>query len=196
MRTLVVLLQDPQQTWQMDTMEDVTPHYVIVNQWNHDLSPWATKGIFKNQDFTGGADQFLEEIEKQISVDGYDAVYIAGYSLAGLFALYACSKSDVFTGCVCASGSLWYPDFLTYLETCQMKEKKIYLSLGDKEKNSKNSVLKTIEDCTKQAYDILKANNTIHYELREGGHFVEEKPHVQRGINKLLTLYNEFQNEI
>lgn len=37
---------------------------------------------------------------------------IAGYSLAGLFALYALYKTDVFTRVASMSGSLWFPGIM------------------------------------------------------------------------------------
>lgn len=60
---------------------------------------------------------------------------IAGYSLAGLFALYAIYQTDVFTRVGCISGSLWFPGFLEYVFTHESKRRPgcLYFSLGDKE---------------------------------------------------------------
>ncbi len=60
---------------------------------------------------------------------------IAGYSLAGLFALYAICQTDVFSRVGCMSGSLWFPGFKEYVFSHEPKRWAdcIYFSLGDRE---------------------------------------------------------------
>ena len=73
--------------------------------WNRDMAPWDSPAAFKNgEPFTGGADDYLrllvEEIIPRAEKDlaGPPAWRgIAGYSLAGLFALYAIYRTDVFS---------------------------------------------------------------------------------------------------
>ena len=69
--------------------------------WNHDMAPWDSPAAFKKgEPFTSGADDYLrllvEEIisraEKELPVPPAWRG-IAGYSLAGLFALYASSMA-------------------------------------------------------------------------------------------------------
>ena len=62
--------------------------------------------------------------------------YLGGYSLAGLFSLWACCQSGKFAGIAAASPSVWFPGFLTYLEENEVKSPCIYLSLGDKEEKT------------------------------------------------------------
>lgn len=80
---------------------------VIVSglDWNHDMSPWEIPPVFKNAEpCTGGADEFLgllcgkiiPETEKEISGNVLWRG-IAGYSLAGLFALYSLYQTDIFS---------------------------------------------------------------------------------------------------
>ena len=88
-------------------------------QWNHDLTPWPMPPIWKNDTpYTGGADEYLALLTGEIisAVEetlGEKPLYrvLAGYSLAGLFAVYAAYHTDAFARIVSASGSLWYPDF-------------------------------------------------------------------------------------
>ena len=77
--------------------------------WNHDMAPWDSPAAFKKgEPFTSGADDYLrllvEEIisraEKELPVPPAWRG-IAGYSLAGLFALYAIYQTDVFSRVGC-----------------------------------------------------------------------------------------------
>ena len=76
--------------------------------WNRDLSPWPCDPVFKGGEaFQGKADAYLSllsdtllpQIETEISDHGKKTAYrvLAGYSLAGLFALYSACSSDLFT---------------------------------------------------------------------------------------------------
>ncbi|MBQ2956892.1 MAG: hypothetical protein IJE08_10565 [Clostridia bacterium] len=70
--------------------------------WNKDLSPWPAKAVFGEEDFSGGADAFLKELIRLIPDVEREAGLapvrrcIAGYSLAGLFAVYAAYRCDIF----------------------------------------------------------------------------------------------------
>jgi predicted alpha/beta superfamily hydrolase len=92
---------------------------------NRDLTP-SHAGV-KNSDGTvqaiptsGGADKFLDfiekelvpEIEKQYATHPYRI--IAGHSLGGLFAIHALiSRPELFNACIATSPSLWWDDFHT-----------------------------------------------------------------------------------
>ena len=87
--------------------------------WNDDLTPWECPGLFADDaPFAGKAAEQLRLLESEIipRVEG-DAPrkpeqrVLAGYSLAGLFATWACFNSAAFGRVASASGSLWYPDF-------------------------------------------------------------------------------------
>ena len=117
--------------------------------WNRDMAPWDSPAAFKNgEPFTGGADDYLrllvEEIipraEKEL---GRPPAWrgIAGYSLAGLFALYTIYQTDVFSRVGCMSASLWFPGFKEYVFSHEPKRRPdcIYFSLGDKEAKTPQS---------------------------------------------------------
>lgn len=73
--------------------------------WNRELSPWPCDAITAaSEPFAGEAAAFLHELTRKIipSIEAPLAVpprlrAIAGYSLAGLFALWACCKTDLFS---------------------------------------------------------------------------------------------------
>ena len=77
--------------------------------------------------------------------------WLMGYSLAGLFALWAAYESDVFSGIVCCSGSLWFPDWDHYVRDHVIQSKcSVYLSLGGKEEKTKNKVMAAVGDRTRR----------------------------------------------
>jgi len=86
-----------------------------VNDWNKDLSPWKAPAVFGKDDFGDGAQGTLDEILKYCK-DSSKTYIIGGYSLAGLFALWAACQTDLFYGVAAASPSMWFPGFLEYVE--------------------------------------------------------------------------------
>lgn len=128
--------------------------------WNHDMAPWDSQAVFKNgEPFTGGADDYMRLLVDEIipraekELAGPPAWRgIAGYSLAGLFALYAIYQTDVFSRVGCISGSLWFPGFKEYVLSHEPKRWPdcIYFSLGDKEAKTRNPVLKIVQENTEE----------------------------------------------
>jgi len=95
-------------------------------------------------------------------------ISIAGYSLAGLFALYALYHTDVFECAASISGSLWFPDFKEYVFSHEMRRKpeKLYLSLGDKEARTRNQYLKVVRENTENiAGHFREAGMNVTFEL-------------------------------
>lgn len=156
--------------------------------WNRDLSPWKADRVFrKGEDFGGQADETLKIILDAMKEIPYRKAMIAGYSLAGLFALYACTKTDAFAGCVSASGSLWFPGFDVYLKQNKVKCESVYLSLGDKEKNTHNPVMEKIEEKTYEAYEVIGQYTHVKMEMNPGNHFNEPEKRLRKGIDHILA---------
>ena len=100
--------------------------------------------------------------------------YIGGYSLAGLFALWAAYQTDTFTGVAAASPSMWFPGFTEYMADNAIKCDAVYLSLGDKEAKARNPVMATVADKMSEAQEILKSKDVnITFEWNSGNHFKE-----------------------
>lgn len=144
-----------------------------VENWNDDLSPWKAPAVFKTEDFCGGASKTLENIVA-LCADKNRKYYIGGYSLAGLFALWAACQTDIFSGVAAASPSVWFPGFIDYMKTYKMKSQNVYLSLGDREEKTRNPVIAQIGNCIKEEYRCLLENgiNCI-LEWNKGNHFKE-----------------------
>lgn len=158
--------------------------------WNRDLSPWPEKRAFKGgEDFAGGADALLEALLQVLDQANLPEmpVYLAGYSLAGLFALYACTRTDRFAGAASCSGSLWYPGFIEYLKRSELHGDQIYLSLGDQESRSKSPLLSKVGECTEEAHELLSAGRKTAFEWNPGNHFQQETERLLKGLRWLAA---------
>lgn len=166
--------------------------------WNHDMAPWDSPPAFKNAEpCTGGADDYLRLLTEEI-IPMAEREYpgklswrgIAGYSLAGLFALYAIYQTDVFSRVGCMSGSLWFPGFKEYIFSHEPKRRPdcIYFSLGDKEAKTRNPILKTVQENTEkiQTFYQGKGIDTV-FQLNPGNHFVRGIERTVVGIQWLLS---------
>ena len=166
--------------------------------WNQDMAPWDSPAAFKNgEPFTGGADDYMRLLVEEIMPRAEKELAgppawrgIAGYSLAGLFALYAIYQTDVFSRVGCMSGSLWFPGFKEYIFSHEPKRRPecIYFSLGDKEAKTRNPVLKTVQENTEeiQAFYRSKGIDTV-FQMNPGNHFVQGIERTIAGIQWLLS---------
>lgn len=166
--------------------------------WNRDLSPWRAPRIFRGgDDFGGGGPAFLPALTRQIvpSVEERLGVVprsraIAGYSLAGLFALWSVFNTEAFDRVASVSGSLWFDGFLEYMaaNTPCGGLRHAYLSLGDREKSTRNPRMAAVEDRTRQAAALLGRRGVpVTLELNPGGHFQEVSGRIAQGIDRVLA---------
>jgi hypothetical protein len=166
-------------------------------EWNKELSPYPMDPIFPGDPgYSGGGPAFLSLLEGEL-IPAIKEKYglnprsyaIAGYSLAGLFALYAGIKSTFFDAVISASGSLWFEGFVDYLKREGLSPSVRYadLSLGNKESNSKNAVLKTVEAKTRELYEHLKyLGIQVSLHMEEGGHFKDVEQRQAKAILRCL----------
>lgn len=144
---------------------------IIVDNWNTDLSPWKAPAVFGKEDFGEGAEETLAEILK-LCTDESKTYYIGGYSLAGLFALWATYRTDVFRGVAAASPSMWFPGFSEYMKKNEIKADTVYLSLGDREEKARNPVMATVGDRIREAHALLSERGAkCVLEWNAGNHF-------------------------
>ena len=162
--------------------------------WNRELSPWSAPKAFQNgADFGGQASVLLDVLTRQIISLTEEHLRcvpefrgIAGYSLAGLFALWAVYQTDLFDRAASISGSLWFDGFLDFMRANTPKAKLVYLSLGDREKELKKPRLAVVDDCTVQAVELLRAQGvSTVFEMNRGGHFRDIPTRIARGIQEL-----------
>ncbi len=198
-RQIVYLLVTEKETQRIAAeMMDVPCVLVLVDDldWARDLSPWPAPGVFHGQgDFSGGADAYLKKLTEHIVPEAEKTLgfspsvrSVAGYSLAGLFAVYALYRTDLFARAASISGSLWYDGFLDFMaENRPVKiPEKVYFSLGDREKKVRNKRLAAVEDCTIRAEKCMRELGADSvFELDPGNHFIHVPERIAKGIRWL-----------
>ena len=161
------------ETAEIKKLTDADFHLIAVRiqNWNRDLSPWPTPAVFGKEGFGNGAADMLNEVLK-ICTDQEKTYFIGGYSLAGLFALWAAYQTDVFKGVAAASPSMWFPGFADYMGENTIHAKSVYLGLGDKEEKTRNPVMATVGDRIREAYGLLREHGiNVSLEWNQGNHF-------------------------
>lgn len=171
--------------------DDVCLAAFLVRDWNGDLSPWPAAPVFGKVGFAGRARQTLQELERRflpqlahryLSQPEAVRYVIGGYSLAGLFSLWAASETDHFAACAAASPSVWFPGWIDYARSHRLQTGAVYLSLGDREEKTRNPVMGRVGDCIRQQADILK-DRLVILEWNKGNHFVDSEKRTARAFS-------------
>ena len=145
-----------------DAGEDFRLLAFRVKSWNRDLSPWQAPAVWGEESFGDGAADTLREILKACT-DRTKTYYIGGYSLAGLFALWAVYQTDVFSGAAAASPSMWFPGFTDWMKERRPQCGAVYLSLGDREERTRNPIMAAVGDRIRAAH-ALEWNRGNHFQ--------------------------------
>ena len=177
---------------EIEAMQDCALPFALaafeVRDWNRDLSPWEAPPIFGKVPFAGMAeetlsfvlDRLLPELRTRLGADS--KLCIGGYSLAGLFALWAATRADVFSGVAAASPSVWFPGWMDYGKATPIQARAVYLSLGDREERAKNPVMATVGDCIREQYALLQTGHTVTLEWNPGNHFQDSEKRTARAF--------------
>ena len=172
-------------------------HIVAVNgmEWNDDMTPWPAEGVFRKAvPFGGKADRFLArfrnlclELEEELGIDASER-WLAGISLSGLFALWAAHSCDFFSGIACISGSFWYDGLDGWVAANELSPavRFCHISLGDREKNSKDRRMATVEERTVAIVERLRSQG-VHtdWQLIDGTHFSPVVPRLETALEAL-----------
>jgi len=167
--------------------------------WN-DLSPWPAAPVFGNEAFTGGAEALLTDVLcihgelsgllRNAGCEMPSRCILCGYSLAGLFSLWAGFRSACFSAVGSISGSLWFDGFADWLcvHLPDFIPASVYLSLGDREKQARNPRMARVEDDTRRCAEALAAHGVrVKLEMNPGGHFQQPDQRVLKGVRDLLS---------
>ena len=152
-----------------------------VNDWNRDLSPWPAPPVFGSEGFGGESGQTLAYLRQELIPDlrtsyGLAAdipVILGGYSLAGLFALWSVWQAPGFAAAAAASPSVWFPGWIAHAEASAPQARTVYLSLGDREEQTRNKVMATVGDSIRKMELLLRdvPDTECVLEWNEGNHF-------------------------
>lgn len=163
---------------------------VEVGHWNTGLSPWEAPPVFGSDAFGSGAEQTLTEVLK-LTADRQKTYILGGYSLAGLFALWAAYQTDVFAGVAAASPSVWFPGFVDYMKGHRVRSSIVYLSLGDQEEKARNPVLATVGEYIREAERLLRGQGVdCTLKWNQGNHFRDADLRTARAFAWVMERQN------
>ena len=153
---------------------------IPVESWNDALSPWKSPAVWGKQGFSGKAgdtlrflmEQVIPTLKQQLRLPENVKIILGGYSLAGLFALWASTQTNLFYGIAAASPSVWFPDWMEFEQQHPIQAQRVYLSLGDKEERAKNAVMAAVGDNIRTLHSRLIVRGAdCTLEWNSGGHF-------------------------
>ena len=220
---VVYLLDDVADHSPVQVPEGVSLVNVGVDLWEESFSPWCAPRVFaKGPNFGNGAQKTLETFINQVipwaeselrEPPAYRA--LVGYSLAGLFSLWAGVtqagvSQQVARGCQhdataphvdapaatfqrigAVSGSFWFPGLLDYVDQ-QLSGGVVglthaYLSLGDREARTPNpQIMHVRENAELLASKLQNAGIISTFELNRGNHFQNVEGRMQKALDWLV----------
>lgn len=156
--------------------------------------PWEETGLRQGRTFGGDAATTLDELvnEAITAVETRKGLTphkraICGYSLGGLFALYAFANEARFAACASLSGSLWYPGWVERLRKLDMpgEGRFVFLSVGSEEKRG-GGLFRSVEDNTRETAGILRERGcSVHFEAGPGNHLQHHEERFAKGLAAL-----------
>lgn len=167
---------------------------------DNELSPWPTPAVWKGQaPYKGQAaahlkwmtEECMPEVEVPLRAMGIlqQIPMIAGYSLAGLFALWAGWTSGNFARVASVSGSLWYPGFTDFIRDNAPVGHigKVCISLGDRESHTRHPLMSQVDTCTAAVVEAVKTRgiDTV-FEWNPGNHFDHPERRMARAIAEMV----------
>ncbi len=161
-----------------------------LEDWIIDLMPWADGNISREAEAGRHGQETLQYVlltllpAMQERFGPLPAV-LGGYSLGGLFALWAASQTDSFRAVAAASPSVWIRDWQGYSQAHPTLAEAVYLSLGDREEHVRNQAIARVGDGIRAQHKLLQRQLgaercTLVWE--PGGHFADNGGRLARAF--------------
>ncbi len=152
-----------------------------ISDWEAELAPWADPALSQRPEVGTQALATLDFVANALLPElqgryGTLPVILGGYSLAGLFALWAAYQQPLFAAVAAASPSVWIRGWVPFVQSHALLTPNVYLSLGIKEEKTRNSALARVGDNIRVYHDLLtRSLGEEHTALiwHNGGHFTE-----------------------
>lgn len=202
---VVYLLGDMADNSPVQVPVGVSLVHIGVDLWEENFSPWCAPRVFaKGPNFGDGAQKTLDTLINHVIpwteselTDPPTYRVLVGYSLAGLFSLWAglsqayITPIPTFQRIGAVSGSFWFPGLLNYVDQ-QLNEGAVglthaYLSLGDREARTPNpQIMHVRENAELLASKLESAGITSMFELNRGNHFQNVEGRMQKALDWLV----------
>lgn len=198
--------------------------HIGADLWEENFSPWCAPRVFaKGPNFGNGAQKTLDILISRVIPWAESNLteppayrVLVGYSLAGLFSLWAgvtqagvslqvargsqlvaptapqLGSLPAFQRIGAVSGSFWFPGLLDYVDQ-QLRGGAVslthaYLSLSDREARTPNpQIMHVQENAELLAAKLRDAGITSTFELNRGNHFQNVDGRIQKALNWLVT---------
>lgn len=169
---------------------------LAVRDWGASLTPWPAPNPFRpGETFAGEADATLREllgsaipqIERAHGLKPARRA-VCGYSLAGLFALWAFASSGAFEACACLSGSLWYEGLPGRLAGLPFdgRGRFAFLSVGSREKDGRRQAARSVEERMLEVAEVLRRGGCrVETATGPGNHFQHVQERYEKGLAAL-----------
>ena len=163
---------------------------IELEDWTLHLMPWPDGNISRDPEAGKHGQETLDYILQDLLPKleqkyGRLPVIFGGYSLGGLFALWAAGRTDRFRAVAAASPSVWIHGWLPFAKKNVPLAGHIYLSLGDREEHVKNQAIARVGDNLRAYYELLQKQLgpdrcTLVWE--EGNHFADNAGRLARAF--------------
>ena len=163
---------------------------IELEDWIVDLMPWPDGNISRDPEAGKHGQETLEYVLLSLIPTlqercGPLPIILGGYSLGGLFALWASAQSDSFKAVAAASPSVWIRDWIPFARKHATMADKVYLSLGHQEEHVKNQAIARVGECLRLQYGLLQeqlgsGNCTLVWE--QGNHFSDNEGRLARAF--------------
>ena len=167
-----------------------------VDPWEDALTPWPAPALFAGEPpFGGQAAATLASLEQALPDQG--PVALCGYSLGGLFALWALMSCPRFCAATSLSGSLWYPGWTDWLAAHprDLTGYGAFLGLGSKEARGPRPLMRTVDSATEKTHQLLAGYGAkTAFRSFAGGHTHHMEERLGWGLRQLdrfLTTVHE-----
>ena len=170
-----------------------TPFLLVtieLEDWTIDLMPWPDGNISRDPEAGKHGQETLDFILRDLLPElesryGALPVVLGGYSLGGLFALWASCRTDRFRAVAAASPSVWIHGWLPFAKKNVPMADAIYLSLGDREEHVKNQAIARVGDNLRAYYELLQKQlgpDRCMLVWEEGNHFNDNAGRLARAF--------------
>ncbi len=163
---------------------------IELDDWILDLMPWPDRNISREDEAGKHAQDTLHYIQNALipvlkERYGEHPVILGGYSLGGLFALWAATRTDGFQAIAAASPSVWIKDWIPFARKNAPAAEFVYLSLGQREEYVKNQAIARVGHCLREYDALLQSQlgpqrHTLVWEA--GNHFTDNEGRLARAF--------------
>ena len=163
---------------------------IELEDWMLDLMPWPDANISREPEAGKHGQDTLQYVLLSLIPElqgrfGPLPIIFGGYSLGGLFALWASAQTDIFKAVAAASPSVWIKDWIPFARKHVPMADAVYLSLGDQEEHVKNQAIARVGDNLRTQYSLLQEQlgpNQCTLVWEQGGHFNDNEGRLARAF--------------